>query len=214
GAGERPEDTMTALCQSLWECLGAARQQPAGRSIEWASGFALVEPSSNIGEARYKEDAVFRAVAQAMSRLMRSARAAGSGHVISDKYRDDDSNESIGSIAEPIPVFKPSDPVANVARLFEVDPNVHAVVIADGKRPVGLLMKEKLYQLLAGQFGLSLYWNRPVARTMDVDPLIVEAAAPLEEVSQLAMSRTFDQLYDVIVITRSGELIGAATIRA
>src|SRR5690606_27503313 len=80
--------------------------------------------------------------------------------------------------------------------------------------PIGILMKEKLHQLLAGQFGLPLYWSRPVSRIMDDEPLIVDSELPIEHVSQMAMSREFDKLYDVVTITKKGELAGVATIRS
>ncbi|CAM4321094.1 GGDEF domain-containing protein [Paenibacillus tarimensis] len=120
----------------------------------------------------------------------------------------------IGELATIIPVFPLHTRVADAARLFENDPTVLGAVVVDGKRPVGLIMKEKLHQLLAGQFGLPLYWNRSVEKVMDADPLIVEYSTPVEQVSTLAMSRHFTKLYDVVTITRDGEMAGAATIRS
>ncbi|MDQ6418384.1 GGDEF domain-containing protein [Paenibacillus sp. LHD-117] len=119
----------------------------------------------------------------------------------------------IGRLAAPIQQFQFHARVSEVAYLFDTDPKAYGVVIVKDSEPVGLLMKEKLYQLLAGQYGLPLYWNRPVDRIMDNQPLIVDENMPVEQVSQLAMARNFSRLYDIVIITRAGSMAGATSIR-
>jgi|GEM_PF-1139213 len=121
---------------------------------------------------------------------------------------------TIGHLAAPVPVLKSDAQVSEAARLFKSNPKEQGAVIAKDGMPVGLLMKEKLHQLLAGQFGLPLYWNRPVEKIMDSQPLIVDESETVDQVSQLAMSRDYAQLYDIVIITRAGQLAGAATIRS
>src|SRR5690606_27568898 len=114
----------------------------------------------------------------------------------------------------PYPTFATGARVSELAYLFETNPKAQGAVIVEEGRPVGLLMKEKLHQLLAGQFGLPLYWSRPVGKIMNDQPLIVDEQMPVEHVSQLAMARDFSQLYDVVVITKAGQMIGTASIRS
>lgn len=121
---------------------------------------------------------------------------------------------TIGHLAAPVPVLKSDAQVSEAARLFESNPKEQGAVIVKDGMPVGLLMKEKLHQLLAGQFGLPLYWNRPVVKIMNSQPLIVDESETVDQVSQLAMSRDYAQLYDIVIITRAGQLAGAATIRS
>ncbi|WP_051250669.1 GGDEF domain-containing protein [Paenibacillus harenae] len=120
----------------------------------------------------------------------------------------------IGELANPVPLFPPQARVSEIAYLFDADARTQAAVIVDHGRPVGILMKEKLHQMLAGQFGLPLYWNRPVERIMNGQPLIVDEQLPVEQVSQLAMASDFSQLYDVVLITKNGQLTGAASLRS
>ncbi|MDQ0058806.1 GGDEF domain-containing protein [Paenibacillus harenae] len=121
---------------------------------------------------------------------------------------------AIGQLAAPFPVFQSRTLVSEVAYMFDTNPKAPGVIIVADNRPVGLLMKEKLHQLLAGQFGLPLYWNRGVERIMNDQPLIVDENMPVEQVSQLAMNRHYAHLYDVVIITRNGQLAGAASIRS
>ncbi|MBD2871575.1 GGDEF domain-containing protein [Paenibacillus arenilitoris] len=120
----------------------------------------------------------------------------------------------IGELAVPFPIFPARAKVSEVAQLFDANAKAQGAVIVDQGRPIGILMKEKLHQMLAGQFGLPLYWNKPVVRIMNDQPLIVDEQLPVEQVSQLAMAREFSQLYDVVLITKEGRMAGAASIRS
>lgn len=128
------------------------------------------------------------------------------------RYRRNDG--SLAKLTTPADTFARLTPVSEVARQFELRRDAHAFVIAEEGRPVGLLMKEKLHQLLSGQFGLALYWNRPVEYLMDAQPLIVDEATPIDQVSQMAMAREPDKLYDAVVVTRDGLVRGVASIRS
>ena len=177
-------------------------------------GTAAAKPD---GSGRSAETAVFSAVKEAMWTARLARKGAGAGPPVPAVHKalpDTGNGVSIGQLAEPIPVFARDTPVSEVAGLFEQDPAAQGAVIVDDGRPVGLVVKEKLHQLLAGQFGLPLYWSRPVERIMDEEALVVEADCPVEQASQLAMARAFHKLYDVVIITQGGKLAGAASIRA
>lgn len=122
-------------------------------------------------------------------------------------------SKSIGHLATPIISVAYNAPVSQVSYLFDINPKTQGVVVVNEGRPVGLLMKEKLHQLLAGQYGLSLYWNRPVEKIMDSEPLIVDESMLVEQVAQLAMSRSDYRLYDVVILTKDGLFNGVVSIR-
>jgi diguanylate cyclase (GGDEF)-like protein len=122
-----------------------------------------------------------------------------------------------GSLAEltvPVQVFSRSTLVSEISRSFELHPEAQGFVVADNGKPIGLLMKEKLHQMLSGQFGLPLYWNRPVGKIMDTHPMMVDESMPVDQVSQMAMAREPDKLYDAVIVTREGLVTGTASIRA
>lgn len=120
----------------------------------------------------------------------------------------------IGKLAAPISAFPSTALVSELAYFFDTNSKEQGAVIVKEGRPCGLLMKENLHALLAGQFGLPLYWNRSVERIMNDEPLIVDEAMAVEIVSQLAMGREFSHLYDVVIITKEGAVNGAASIRS
>ena len=118
---------------------------------------------------------------------------------------------SIGEIVEHIPTVTPATAVDVVEKTFTAQ-QANGVVIVDEGYPVGLLMKDKLYYQLGTNYGISLYYRRPVERVMDRNPLIVDADLPLETVSQMAMSREEPHLYDFIIVTKDGKYFGAVSI--
>lgn len=121
---------------------------------------------------------------------------------------------NIGQLAAPNRTFEPEAYISEVANYFKKNERVICSVIVSFGVPIGLIMRDKLFQQLAGQYGLSLYWNRPISQLMDRHPLIVDEQTPIDQVSQMATSREFNQLYDYVVITSAGHFLGAASIRS
>ncbi len=121
---------------------------------------------------------------------------------------------TICELVVPMRTFEPEAVVSEVANFLKREAQSMGVVIVEQNRPIGLLMREKLYRLLAEQFGISLNWNKPIQKIMDQQPLIVEADMPIEQVSQIAMKRDFNKLYDIVLVTRAGKFIGIASIRS
>ncbi|MFC0216202.1 GGDEF domain-containing protein [Paenibacillus chartarius] len=121
---------------------------------------------------------------------------------------------TIGDLATPIKHFAPTDLISEAASYFKKHPEAPAVVVVSDDRPVGLLMRERLFQQLAGQYGFSLFWNRTIDQLMDRQPLVVDETTPVEQVSQQATSRSIHNLYDLVIITKDGRMSGTATIRS
>ncbi|MFC5471860.1 EAL domain-containing protein [Cohnella suwonensis] len=121
---------------------------------------------------------------------------------------------TLSELASPVMQFGRDAQVSEISRHFELHREEQGIVIAEGGKPIGLLMKEKLHQLLSGQFGLPLYWNRSVGKIMDTHPMIVDESISVDQASQMAMAREPDKLYDAVVITREGIVTGITSIQA
>jgi len=67
--------------------------------------------------------------------------------------------------------------------------------------PWGIITQKKLALKLSGQYGYSLYQNKPISEIMDRCFLSVDYKVPISEVSTKAMSRPNHNLYDFIVVT-------------
>ncbi|MFC5649137.1 GGDEF domain-containing protein [Paenibacillus solisilvae] len=182
-------------------------------------GSAVAFPS---GTGRSAEAMVYDAIRDALTAVMRyrireetpAAPLRPAFQELEPDPRSWNSSFAIGRLAMPISTFNTTSRVSEVAKMFEANQHVQGAVIVDQGCPVGLVMKENMNQLLAGQFGLALYWSRPIEKIMDDDALIVDASLSVEHVAQLAMARDISRLYDVVTITKDGLLLGGASIRS
>ncbi len=103
--------------------------------------------------------------------------------------------------------------VQQVKELLADKPPVSNVVIVKDRKPLGLIMKYTLDYHLSSQFGISLYLQRPASRIMDGNVLTVEAGQPVEEVAQLAMQRENEKIYDDLLVTDKGALLGVVSVQ-
>jgi len=117
----------------------------------------------------------------------------------------------IGDIIEHVPTVNPETTTEQVEDRFAAS-SVRGVVVLQGTKPVGLVMKNRLYFHLGSYYGVSLYHKRPVELVMDTSPLIVNAELPLEAVSKIAMSREESNLYDLIIVVQEGQYVGVVSI--
>jgi diguanylate cyclase (GGDEF)-like protein/PAS domain S-box-containing protein len=119
--------------------------------------------------------------------------------------------QTIEGLMVQTPSIPPHALVIDVKNRLEAE-QWQGFVVAENEAPVGLVMKNSLNQQLSGQYGVSLYYNRPIAMVMDSAPLIVEADSSLDKVSVCLQSRPADKLYDLIVVSRRGKYIGTASV--
>jgi diguanylate cyclase (GGDEF)-like protein len=167
---------------------------------------ALVASGMNYAQGEWLENSLSEAMALA-PHLSANIRAE-----VNKRYQG--ATGMLSELVVPVKLFSRDTPVSEVSRHFELHRDGQGIVIADNDKPIGLLMKEKLHQLLSGQFGLPLYWNRAVGKIMDTHPMIVEESTTVDQASQMAMAREPDKLYDAVIVTREGLVTGITSIRS
>ncbi len=119
----------------------------------------------------------------------------------------------VEDIMEGCPVVNSGIKVGQVKKMFDANYNLSGLVVVEGGRPVGLVMKQHLYGRLSAQYGVALYSSRPVKVIMDNFPLVIEWYTPVETASQVAMSRDGARLYDHVIVTRNGQYTGVVTVQ-
>jgi diguanylate cyclase (GGDEF)-like protein len=119
----------------------------------------------------------------------------------------------IGNIVEDAPVVHPNTKSLEIDQLFKDNPSYEGIVVSEHNVPLGLVTRSHFYQKLGTLYGFNVYMGRPIHLIMDTAPLIVDYFTPLSEVSSLAMQRNQEQLYDIVIVTQDGELLGNVSIR-
>lgn len=105
--------------------------------------------------------------------------------------------------------------VRRIHQLFEQNQRIDSIVVLSGNKPVGLVMRFQLYQILGGQYGIALYYERPISQIMNNNPLIARNTDKIDEVAKRAMARDAYHLYDVVVITDdAGDYLGIVSVQS
>ena len=119
----------------------------------------------------------------------------------------------IAEIAEKGIVISPETTTSSVVRMFEELSDLQSLIVLIDKKPVGLVVRERLYSRLATQYGYSVFMGRPIKAIMDEKPMIVDFFDTVEDVSQRAMERDIARIYNCIIVIKDNDYFGVVSIR-
>lgn len=107
----------------------------------------------------------------------------------------------------------PSTSVEHVFEIFKRNPSILNLCIAKNNIVLGVISKARFTVQLSGRYGFSLYQNKAITTLMETDFLSVDCETPISAVTNIAMSRPADKLYDFIIVTKNDEYLGTVTIK-
>lgn len=103
--------------------------------------------------------------------------------------------------------------VEEVAGLFSGEPELQGVTVLENNKAVGIVMRDKLNQFLGGRYGFSLHQRKEVRHVMEKSFLMVDHMTPISFVSNMAMERSNECLYDFVVVACDGKYDGIVTVK-
>jgi CBS domain-containing protein len=118
----------------------------------------------------------------------------------------------IEGLIEPAVTISPQVTIREAQEMVSVDEPINALVVVADDRPVGLISSLHLDRILSKQFGVALFYKKPVFQVMDENPLIIEAGTTLEVAAGLAMKREKAKIFDHVIVTRNGSLVGIVPV--
>lgn len=111
------------------------------------------------------------------------------------------------------PVIPPTQMSDDLVTLFRRKKQFDCVVVCDDlHRPIGLIMKDRFFQLLGSLYGMSLFGHKAISEQMDSAPLIAEISIDPQELIDCALSRGEETFYDAVVLTDNGKFVGVLTM--
>lgn len=123
------------------------------------------------------------------------------------------SNIFISNICDFTETIRPDMKVEDVFDKLKSDPEAFGFCVVENGRVLGVVTKAHLVLQLSGRYGFSLHQKKPIRTLMDTDFMSVDCCTPINAVSNAAMSRPPDRLYDFIVVTREEKYLGTVTIK-
>ena len=119
--------------------------------------------------------------------------------------------ETIGTVAVSLPPVSADTRCEDVDRRFQADPDLGALAVVDGARPVGLVNRYDLITQLSRDYGRALWARKPVADLMDRHPLIVDASISVDKLESLIADEHQSALLRGFIVTRAGRYYGVGT---
>ena len=119
----------------------------------------------------------------------------------------------IGHLSRQGYCFHPDEKVENIYEALKFNPLITDFTIVEDDIPVGFMSKAILYEIFGGRYGFSLHAGKSIRHLAKTDFLRVNYDMPVDQVSKFAMQRSFEQLYDPVVVEREGKYSGIVTIK-
>ncbi len=119
----------------------------------------------------------------------------------------------IKNISRPSAVVSPDVTTSHLRDILESEPALPGVCVVKNNRPIGVITRQHFYRQLSGQFGYSLFAEKPVHNIMSEDFLAVDYKTTIDVVSKRAMSRPPKETYDFIVATEENMYYGIITVK-
>lgn len=120
--------------------------------------------------------------------------------------------ETIAKLVRVVPTFSLKENGSTVHDYFEENKGSEGVVIVDGERPAGILMRNDFYQKIGRQFGYSLYMKRDLTLLMKADITCVDMGCDMAGFGFIAMNRKPENIYDFIVVLEDEKYAGTVSI--
>lgn len=120
---------------------------------------------------------------------------------------------SIGEICEEVPCAEPYTKSLEVDAIFKERPKLQGIIVKEGEN-FSLVMRTRFYEKIGNRFGYNLYMERAIELIMNKNPLIVDYMEPILEVSQKAMGRPAEELYDHVIVVKGQECLGIVSIQS
>jgi diguanylate cyclase (GGDEF)-like protein len=165
--------------------------------VQYAQGYFLCRPNERIQET----DPTAKELIVELNRRKK--------HVLGTQA----SNIYISNICTPTETISPGMKVEAVFDRLKNDVDAFGCCVVKDGEVLGVVTKAHLLLQLSGRYGFSLHQKKPISVLMDRDFLSVDCRTPINMVSNAAMSRTSDKLYDFIVVTRNDKYLGTVTIK-
>ncbi len=119
----------------------------------------------------------------------------------------------IKNISRPTITVSPKMLCLQIDEIFKQNEFLNGICVLNDGKIMGVITKNQFYKSLGSQFGYSLYANKPIEKLLETEYLSVDEQTTVDIVSQKAMVRSPEKIYDFIVVTSNNNYFGTVTIK-
>jgi len=115
---------------------------------------------------------------------------------------------SAGKLVMSAPLVTPTTASQDVLKLMMQHPELHAVAVVDQDIPVGIIHRPVVFDRFISLYGRELFGKKPCLDFMDPEPLIVDKATRMTELSELVVKKGKTAFTQGFIITAEGRYLG------
>lgn len=121
--------------------------------------------------------------------------------------------QTASSLLQPAQTFHMNTRTKDVVNYFHKHATVNSIPVLDGKKPVGMMLRNDILELYSTPYGRALNERKRIKEVMNEHPVIVEANTRLDELSKTVTAEKDDQLQWHFIITDQDNYVGIGSIR-
>ncbi|MCW8996128.1 MAG: EAL and GGDEF domain-containing protein [Psychromonas sp.] len=122
------------------------------------------------------------------------------------------SSKTIGALLQNVDAISASTTVAETAQLFNRNPQLDSIPVVEDNKPLGLIRRHSLTNLLFSPYGRALSGKNSIASFVESHELILESDLPVEQASELISEQVEKHKALEFIITRNGIYQGIGSV--
>jgi EAL domain-containing protein (putative c-di-GMP-specific phosphodiesterase class I)/GGDEF domain-containing protein len=119
----------------------------------------------------------------------------------------------VDDICRMVKAISPDLLVSDVYEMFKEEPESSGYCIVTKSVPIGVITRNDLHRKISGQFGYTLFANKPISKIMDTEFMMVDYQSAIDQTGKMAMEREPDKIYDFVVVTNRSRYYGVVTVK-
>lgn len=113
-----------------------------------------------------------------------------------------------GKLLMQVECVSPGTPSQEVLDRMLAQPDLHALAVVSDDIPVGIIHRPALLNRFMHVYGREIYGRRPCSQIMDPDPLVVDKATLIQDLSELVVRKGKQAFTTGFIITDAGRYAG------
>ncbi|MGB9128664.1 MAG: GGDEF domain-containing protein [Thiobacillus sp.] len=142
------------------------------------------------------------------SREIAACLQSGKVSVFPIQPTNDRPHMSAEKLVASAPSVTPQTPGQQVLELMMKHPDLHAVAVVENGIPVGIIHRPALLNRFISLYAREIHGRKPCRNLMDADPLIVDKATRMIDLSELVVNKGKSAFTQGFIITSEGRYLG------
>lgn len=132
--------------------------------------------------------------------------------VVKHHHRTKASSKLVGDLLQCVTAINASATIEDIAQIFHSTPKLDALPVVNGNRPLGLIRRNTLTNLMLSRYGRDLHGKKLITQFLDTNPLMLDSQLAIEDASTLVSEKMQQDKSLDFIITKKGEYYGMGSV--